>query len=132
MGDDPHVGFDDLHVDAVLLLSDDDRPPQPDVLALLLGAVRGDRIMRVACATPAGCAGLWYQTEEETTVVFFYTRFLAWCRSTGVEPVMSSGSAVCHGEPTLARTAGFNSHFFFSLSVLHVGFSSSTKCRDVF
>lgn len=66
VGDDPHVGFDDLHVDAVLLLSDDDRPPQPDVLPLLLGAVRGDRITRVA---PAGRAGLWYQTEHHTTVI---------------------------------------------------------------
>lgn len=27
VGDDSHVGLDDLHVDAVLLLPDDDRPP---------------------------------------------------------------------------------------------------------
>lgn len=63
MGDDPHVGFDDLHVDAVLLLSDDHRPPQPDVLPLLLGAVGGDRLTRVARATPAGRAGFWYQNN---------------------------------------------------------------------
>lgn len=69
VGDDPHVGFDDLHVDAVLLLADDDRPPQPDVLPLLLTAVRGDRITGVACATPAGRAGLWYRTEQHTTVI---------------------------------------------------------------
>lgn len=69
VGDDPHVGFDDLHVDAVLLLADDDRPPQPDVLPLLLGAVCGDRIAGVACATLAGRVGLWYQTEQHTTVI---------------------------------------------------------------
>lgn len=82
MGDDPHVGFDDLHVDAVLLLSDDDRPPQPDVLPLLLGAVRGDRVMRVACATPAGRAGLWSQTEQHTAVI---TGAPVWTQYSGQE-----------------------------------------------
>lgn len=65
VGDDPHVGLDDLHVDAVLLLSDDYRPPQSDVLPLLLGAVRGDRIVRLAGATPAGRARLWYRTRKK-------------------------------------------------------------------
>lgn len=64
VGDDPHVGLDDLHVDAVLLLPNDDRPPQADVLPLLLGAVCGDEIIGLAGASPAGRAGLWQQTNN--------------------------------------------------------------------
>lgn len=111
VGDDPHVGFDDLHVDAVLLLPDDHRPPQTDVLPLLLGAVRGDRIPGVAGATPAGPAGLWYQTEQHTSVI--------------MDAVMRSGEAAGHGELAILQAAGFNSgfnshlfsHFRFYVSV---------------
>lgn len=55
MGDDSHVGLDDLHVDAVLLLADDDRPPQFAVLPLLLGAVRRDGVVGLAHPAPVGC-----------------------------------------------------------------------------
>lgn len=65
VGDDPHVGLDEPHVDAVLLLPDDDRPPQPHVLPLLLGAVRGDGIMWLAGAPPAGRTGLWQRTQND-------------------------------------------------------------------
>lgn len=54
MGDDSHVGLDDFHVDAVLLLPDDDRPPQSAILPLLLSAVRRDRVIRLACPAPIG------------------------------------------------------------------------------
>lgn len=55
MGDDSHVGLNDLHVDAVLLLPNDDRPPQFAILALLLDAVCRDWIIRLTCPTPIGC-----------------------------------------------------------------------------
>lgn len=75
VGDDPHVGLDDLHVDAVLLLPDDDRPPQPDILPLLLSAVRGDGIVGLTGAPPAGHAGFWRKTESDRQKCFilFYT-----------------------------------------------------------
>lgn len=72
VGDDPHVGLDDLHVDAVLLLPDDDRPPQPDVLPLLLGAVGGDGIVGLAGAPPAGRAGFWRKTESDRNILDFF------------------------------------------------------------
>lgn len=59
MGDDSHVGLDDLHVDAMLLLADDHRPPQLDVLTLVLGAVRRDGFVRLARTTPALRFGIW-------------------------------------------------------------------------
>jgi len=51
MGDDAEVGPDDLHVDAVLLLPDDHRPPQTPVSAHPLvvhvpGAAGGGRFGR--------------------------------------------------------------------------------------
>lgn len=55
MGDDSHVGLDDLHVDAVLLLADDDRPPQFAVLPLLLCAVRRDGVVGLTHPAPVGC-----------------------------------------------------------------------------
>lgn len=55
MGDDSHVGFDNLHVDAMLLLPDDDRPPQFAILTLLLSAVGWDWIIRLTCPTSIGC-----------------------------------------------------------------------------
>lgn len=58
MGDDSHVRLNDLHVDAVLLLPDDDGPPQFAVLALLLGAVRRDSIVRLTRPTPIGHIGV--------------------------------------------------------------------------
>lgn len=47
MGDDFLVGLNALHVDAMLLLADDDRPPQLPVLTLLLCTVSRDRFMRL-------------------------------------------------------------------------------------
>lgn len=58
MGDDSLVGLDDLHVDAVLLLSYDDGPPQPAVLTLLLGAVGWNGVPRLVRPTPIGCIGV--------------------------------------------------------------------------
>ena len=58
VGDDSHVGLDDLHVDAVLLLPDDDCPPQFAVLPLLLSAVRRDWIVMLTRSTPVGCVGV--------------------------------------------------------------------------
>lgn len=55
MGDDSHVGLDNLHVDAVLLLPDDDRPPQFAILTLLLSAVGWYWIIRLTCPTFTGC-----------------------------------------------------------------------------
>lgn len=55
MGDDSHVRLDDLHVDAVLLLADDDRPPQFAVLPLLLSAVCRDGVVGLAHPAPVGC-----------------------------------------------------------------------------
>ena len=58
MGDDPHVRLDDLHVDAMLLLPDDHRPPQLPVLPLLLSAVRWDGVVGVTGPAPVGCVGI--------------------------------------------------------------------------
>lgn len=68
MGDDPHVGLDDLHVDAVLLLPDDHRPPEPAVLALLLRAVRRDRVVRLARRAPLGCVGVWRREKASAAL----------------------------------------------------------------
>lgn len=57
VGDDPHVGLDDLHVDAVLLLPDDHRPPQLPVLPLLLQAVCRDGVVGLVHPAPVGRLG---------------------------------------------------------------------------
>lgn len=58
VGDDPHVGLDDLHVDTVLLLPDDHRPPKLPVLPLLLDAVRGDGVVGLVHPAPVGRLGV--------------------------------------------------------------------------
>ena len=58
MGDDSHVRLNDLHVDAMLLLPDDDRPPQLAVLTLLLSAVRRDWIVLLTSPTLIGGIGV--------------------------------------------------------------------------
>lgn len=98
VGDDPHVGLDDLHVDAVLLLPDDDRPPQPDVLPLLLGSVRGDGIVGLAGAPPAGRAGFWRKTESDRQkyldffLLLWFSTKMSKCASGGAESDLPSRS----------------------------------------
>ena len=58
MGDDPLVGLNALHVDAVLLLSDDHRPPEPGILLLLLSTGGGDGLAGLTARTPAARPGL--------------------------------------------------------------------------
>ena len=54
----PFVGLNALHVDAVLLLSDDHRPPEPGILLLLLSTGGGDGLAGLTARTPAARPGL--------------------------------------------------------------------------
>lgn len=58
MRDDFHVGLDEFHVDTVLLLPDDDRPPQFAILALLLSTVCWDCVVDFTGTTPIGSIGV--------------------------------------------------------------------------
>lgn len=58
MGDNFHVRLNDLHVDAVLLLPNDDSPPKPAILALLLCTVGWNCVVGVICLTPINGTGI--------------------------------------------------------------------------
>lgn len=69
MGYNSLVGLDDLHVDAVFLLSNDHGPPQLPILTLLLRATCGDRLARLLLRCTIGCWGFWFGAKGRNTAI---------------------------------------------------------------
>lgn len=65
MGDNSLVGLNDLHVNAVFLLSDDHCPTQLPILTLFLRATCGNRLARLLLP----CWGFWFGAKGRNTAI---------------------------------------------------------------